>query len=101
MTVNGRAPGFEFFQRQAVALASVFKRQQTAADSRDDFSLAADHPAGRSRRRKILQRQRIAVWTHHHTLGASVLLHRASPRCRGRTYTRGLKTPLKRAVNIG
>src|SRR5690348_15974052 len=37
-------PGEEFFDRQGVARAGLFKRQQATAHSRNDFGLAPDDP---------------------------------------------------------
>ena len=50
-------PGKEFFDRQGVAAARFFQRQQSATNGGDDFGLAANHPALRSRRREISDRQ--------------------------------------------
>src|SRR5271169_3196842 len=46
-------PGEEFLDRQGVAAASFFERQQSAAYGGDDFCLAAYDPTLRPRRREI------------------------------------------------
>ena len=50
-------PGKELVDRQRVAAASLFEREQATAHGGDDFGLAANHPALRSRRREISDRQ--------------------------------------------
>jgi len=54
-------PGKEFFDRQGVAAARFFQRQQSATNGCDDFGLAANHPTLRFRRREISDRQRRTV----------------------------------------
>src|SRR5690242_19655012 len=51
--VDGVLPGQELFNRQGVAAAGLFERQQPAADSGDHFGFAADDPTFRPGRRQI------------------------------------------------
>src|ERR1041384_5342965 len=54
-------PGEEFFDRQGVARAGLFKRQQAAAHSRNNLGLAPDDPTLGGRRRQIRDRERAAI----------------------------------------
>src|SRR5688572_23266430 len=73
--VDRLAPRFELFLGEPIALARLFEREQAAAHGGDNFRLAADHPAGRARRRQIVQREGIPVRTHHHPIVSALLLH--------------------------
>src|SRR5437660_7955112 len=42
--VDGELPGQEFVDRQRIATAGFFQRQQPAAHGGEDVRLAADHP---------------------------------------------------------
>ena len=50
-------PGEEFLDGQRIAAARFFERKQSAANSGDDFGLAANDPTLRARRRQIGDRQ--------------------------------------------
>jgi len=50
--VDGALPPGKFLKRQAVPLARFIDAEQATADGGDDLGLAADHPAGRLRRRQ-------------------------------------------------
>src|SRR5690606_2032609 len=61
MTVDRVLPGEELLHRQSIAAASLFERQETATDSRDNLRLAANDPAFRPGRRQVGNRQRTTV----------------------------------------
>src|SRR5258706_13833782 len=54
-------PGEEFLDRQRIAAASFFERQQAATHGRNDFGLATDHPAIGTERREVRKRERATV----------------------------------------
>src|SRR3974390_3109157 len=58
-------PGQEFFDRERVACARFFQRQQAPANGRNDLRLAPDDPAFWGRRRQVRDRQRTAIWPDH------------------------------------
>src|SRR5262249_18849364 len=61
MLVDGELPGEEFLDRQRIAAAGLFERQQAAADRGHDLGLAPDDPALGSRGGQIRNGQRAAV----------------------------------------
>src|SRR3979411_2494935 len=61
MAIDRILPGEEFLDRQRIAAASFFERQQAATHGRDDFGLATDHPALCTGRRKVRNRERATV----------------------------------------
>src|SRR6476469_4698587 len=61
VAVDRILPGEKLFDRQGIAGAGLFERQQAAAHRGNDLSLAADHPAARARSRQIRNGQRTAV----------------------------------------
>jgi hypothetical protein len=54
-------PGEEFLDRQRVPRAGLFKREQAAAHSRDDFGLAPDDPTLGGGRRQVRDRERTSI----------------------------------------
>src|SRR6516164_3033539 len=63
--VDGVLPREELFNRQRVAAAGLFERQQPAPDGGNDFGFAADDPTFRPRRRQIGNGQGRAVRPDH------------------------------------
>jgi hypothetical protein len=63
--VDRGLPGEEFVDREHVAVAGFVKREQTTAHGCDQFGLAPDNPASRSRCRQIRDGQRAAVRADH------------------------------------
>src|SRR6266481_2299654 len=61
MAVDRVLPGQEFLDREGIAAAGLFKRKKAATHRRNDFRLAANHPALRSRRRKVSDRKRTSI----------------------------------------
>ena len=61
VAVDRILPGEEFLDRQRVATAGLFEREQSAANGCDHLGLAANHPALRSRCREIGNGERAAV----------------------------------------
>jgi hypothetical protein len=61
MAVDRVLPGQEFLDSERIAAASLFKRKEAATHRRNDFRLAANHPALRSRRRQVGDRKRTSI----------------------------------------
>src|SRR5208283_5120037 len=59
--IDGILPGQEFLDRQRIACAGLFQRQQATAHRGDHLSLAADDPAFRRRRRQVRNREGAAI----------------------------------------
>jgi hypothetical protein len=56
MLIDGKLPGQEFVDGQRVPAASLLKREQAAANRRNDFGLATDDPSLGSGCRQIRNR---------------------------------------------
>ena len=61
MAINRTLPGEEFLDRQHIAAAGFFEREEPAANGCNHFGLATNHPTCRFRRREIGNCQRTAV----------------------------------------
>src|ERR1700677_1354390 len=61
VAVDRILPGEEFLDGQRVSAAGFFEREQAAANRRNDFRLATNHPALGSGRGEIGDRQRTSV----------------------------------------
>src|SRR5262245_52687132 len=61
MAVDRVLPGQEFFNREGVAAARFFEREEPAAHGGDDLGLAADHPTLGARSRKVRNGERATV----------------------------------------
>lgn len=55
-------PSIQFFFRQGVAVARFLAGKKTPPDSRDDFCLAASHPATDARGWEVIPGHWLAVW---------------------------------------
>jgi hypothetical protein len=58
-------PGGEFIGREHIAVAGVFKRKHTVANSGDDLGLAMDHPSLRRSRRQIRRLRTKSIWVDY------------------------------------
>ena len=61
MAVDRVLPGQEFLDRESIAAAGLFKRKEAATHRRNNFRLAANHPALRSRCRQVGDRERTSI----------------------------------------
>src|SRR5215468_4666977 len=61
MAVDGVLPSQEFLHGERISAAGLFKRKKAATHRRNNLGLAANHPALRSRRRKVGDRERTSI----------------------------------------
>jgi len=58
--IDGTLPSGKLLDGKVVTIAYLVDGQQTAIDGSDHLRLATHHPTGRARRRKRIQRKRLA-----------------------------------------